>query len=63
MPLKEYIRFLDEQQPAADKIIVHDLDDTHLFIKPAKLEYVQTKVREWSDRVHFEAPKDTAGQH
>ena len=58
VPLKEYIRFLDESLPAAERFIVTDLDDTHLLIKPASLEYVQGKVAEFYNKIHFEPPKE-----
>lgn len=45
IPLKEYIRFLDESLAASDRFIISDLDDTHLFVKPSSLDYVQAKIK------------------
>jgi TFIIH basal transcription factor complex TTD-A subunit len=62
VPLKEYIRFLDESLPKAERFILQDLDDTHLFVKPASLDFVQAKVKEWVDKTHFEPPKEQQQQ-
>lgn len=45
MPLKEYIRFLDESLPASERFIISDLDDTHLFVKANSVAFVSAKIK------------------
>ena len=46
MPLKEFIRFLDEGLPAAERFIIQDVDDTHLFVRAEAVDFIQTRVKE-----------------
>lgn len=63
VPLKEYIRSLDEAAPAGDKFIIAELDDNNLFVKVAKAPFVQTKVKEFINSLHYTKPEvPMAGQ-
>ncbi|KAI3434764.1 hypothetical protein D9Q98_002824 [Chlorella vulgaris] len=53
--LIEFIRWLNESQLPAERFIINgSLDDTHLFIKESKVEFVQKKVDEWQQSLRFE---------
>lgn len=58
-PLKELIKSFDAKEEPANKFIISDLAGGALFIKADRLEYVQKKVKEYSDALHFEPKKET----
>ena len=57
-PVKEIIKAFDASEDASGKFIIADLPGGNLFIKTDKLEYVQKKVKEYSDKLHFEPQKE-----
>lgn len=42
IPVKEFLHWLDEQQ--ADKFIITDLDETHLFVHERSLPFIQEEL-------------------
>lgn len=55
--LKEFIRALDEAQPASERFIISDLGDRPaLFVREAYAEFVAQKVKEYLNKLHYEPP-------
>lgn len=42
IPVKEFLLWLDSQQ--ADKFIISDLDETHLFVRERSLPFLQAEL-------------------
>ncbi|KAL6769426.1 REX1S [Auxenochlorella protothecoides x Auxenochlorella symbiontica] len=62
VPLKEYIRSLDDAASAAEKFIIAELDDQNLFVKVARVEFVEAKVKQFVNALHFTKPEVAPGQ-
>ncbi|KAK2080318.1 hypothetical protein QBZ16_000171 [Prototheca wickerhamii] len=62
VPLKEYIRSLDEAAPPSEKFIIAELDDSNLFVKTAKAAFVEAKVKEFTNSLHYTKPEGIAGR-
>jgi len=58
IPLKEVIKAINEAEEPANRFIISDLPGGQLFIKSDLLEYVQKKVKEFSNALHFEHKKE-----
>jgi TFIIH basal transcription factor complex TTD-A subunit len=50
-PTKQFIKHLDETKPVDKKLILEDLDATHLLIKEKARDEIMRKVQEWMDEV------------
>lgn len=62
VPLKEYIRSLDETASHSEKFIIAELDDNNLFVKVARAEFVQEKVKEFTNSLHYTKPETAPGR-
>ena len=56
--MKEIIKSFDALEEGGNKFIIAEIGDRHLFVKTDKVEFVQKKVKEYSDALHFEPKKD-----
>jgi hypothetical protein len=54
VPIKVLIKSIDEKQPPSERFIVSELGDSHLFIKPSHADFVQRKVKEYLESLHFD---------
>lgn len=50
-PCKEFIKHLDASKSADKKIIIEDLDPTHLLVKGVSIEEILESVEQWNDEV------------
>lgn len=57
--LKEIVKSINEREDPADRFILADLQGGELFIKSDRLEYVQKKVKEYSNTLQFEPKKES----
>jgi TFIIH basal transcription factor complex TTD-A subunit len=44
--MKQFILFLDEKQPTGSKIVLKDLDATHVFVETKYVETIKNKIEE-----------------
>jgi TFIIH basal transcription factor complex TTD-A subunit len=44
--MKQFILFLDEKQPPGSKIVLKDLDATHVFVETKYVETIKSKIEE-----------------
>jgi TFIIH basal transcription factor complex TTD-A subunit len=55
IPTKQYIQYLNEQEPPDKKFILQDLDTTHLLIELKARDKIERKVEDWLDENIFSA--------
>ncbi|KAI8468041.1 MAG: TFIIH subunit TTDA/Tfb5 [Monoraphidium minutum] len=58
IPTKELLIHENSKAAPNNKFLISVLDDTHLFVKPDKVEFVQEKVREFNDRNVYQPPTE-----
>ncbi|EFX70423.1 hypothetical protein DAPPUDRAFT_328340 [Daphnia pulex] len=51
--MKQLLLHLDEKLPPDKKFILHDLDETHVFIASKHLEFLQSEIDCFMDSVSF----------
>lgn len=51
--MKQFLLHLDETLALGRKFIIHDLDESHLFISADILEVLQAKVDDLMDHISF----------
>ena len=51
--MKQFLLNLDDTGALGRKFILHDLDDTHLFIEAEILKTIQDKINELMDKMSF----------
>lgn len=44
--MKQFILFLDEKQPTGSKIVIKDLDATHVFVETKYVDTIKAKIEE-----------------
>jgi Transcription factor TFIIH complex subunit Tfb5 len=54
-PTKQYIQYLNEQEPPDKKFIVQELDTTHLLVELKARDKIERKVEDWLDENIFSA--------
>jgi len=52
-PTKQFIKHLDESKPVDKKLILEDLDATHLLVKEKAKDEIMRKVQAWMDENVF----------
>jgi TFIIH basal transcription factor complex TTD-A subunit len=57
IPAKVYIVSLNQQKEPSEKFILEDLDDTHLFVQPAVIEWLKTRLKEFQDQNTYQPPR------
>lgn len=55
VPTKQYIQYLNDKKPVDKKIILEDLDATHLLVKKNARDEIERKVEAWMDENVFSA--------
>jgi TFIIH basal transcription factor complex TTD-A subunit len=55
VPTKQYILYLNDQEPPDKKFILQDLDTTHLLVELKARDKIERKVEEWLDENIFSA--------
>lgn len=44
--MKQFILYLDDKQPAGSKIVLKDLDATHVFVDSAYVELIKNQIED-----------------
>lgn len=58
VPTKELLVYENNKAPASGKFIIQVLDDTRLFVKADRADYVRSKVQEFNERNVYQPPAD-----
>ena len=51
--MKQFLLHLDETKALGKNFVLHDLDDTHLFISSDSVTLLQERIDELMDKLHF----------
>lgn len=54
LQLKEIIKAINDVEQPSDRFIISDLKGNGLFIKTDRVEFVQKKVKEYSNKLRYE---------
>jgi len=60
-PIKTFIEALNDSLPQEERFIVSankTLDEKHLLIQRERVAFVQSKVKEFTDKNQYSAPRD-----
>ena len=60
-PIKTFIEALNDSLPQEERFIVSankTLDEKHLLIQRERVEFVQSKVKEFTDKNQYSTPRD-----
>ncbi|CAL6362879.1 unnamed protein product [Bathycoccus prasinos] len=60
-PIKTFIEALNDSLPQEERFIVSankTLDEKHLLIQRERVEFVQSKVKEFTDKNQYSAPRN-----
>lgn len=57
VPTKEYILNLNESKSTNDRFVILDLDDTHLFVQPTVVEWLEKQLKEFHDQNTYQPPR------
>lgn len=51
--MKQFILYLDEKQPAGSKLVLKDLDATHVFVDTKYVDFIKTKIDDLMEQVNY----------
>jgi len=51
--MKQFILYLDEKREAGSKIVLKDLDATHVFVETEHLEFIKEQIEDLMDEVNY----------
>lgn len=51
--MKQFILFLDEKQPIGSKIVLKDLDATHVFVESKYVDQIKTQIDDLMEQVNY----------
>lgn len=57
VPTKEFLINLNDSLPPSDNFIFCELDDTRLFIKPKRVEFVRQRLKAFYEQHTYQAPQ------
>ena len=57
--MKQFILFLDDKQPDGNRIVLKDLDATHLFIDEKYVDLIKNKIEDLMEQVNYAEPSQT----
>lgn len=51
--MKQFILFLDEKRPGGDKIVIKDLDSTHIFVESHSVRTIKEQIEDLMEQVNY----------
>lgn len=51
--MKQFILYLDDKQPAGSKLVLKDLDATHVFVESKYVELIKTQIDDLMEQVNY----------
>lgn len=61
VPTKEFILSLNDSKPTNERFVIHDLDDTHLFVQPTVVEWLEKRLKEFHEENTYQPPRREEG--
>ncbi|BDA42782.1 probable general transcription factor IIH subunit 5 [Coccomyxa sp. Obi] len=57
VPAKEFILSLNDSKPTNERFVILDLDDTHLFVQPTVVEWLEKRLKEFNEENTYQPPR------
>ena len=57
VPTKEFIISLNEGKPTNERFIIHDLDDTRLFVQPSVVNWLEQRLKQFNEENTYQPPR------
>ena len=51
--MKQFILHLDEKRPVGAKLVLKDLDATHVFVETQYVEYIKNEIEDLMEQVNY----------
>lgn len=51
--MKQFILYLDEQRPVGSKLVLKDLDATHVFVDSNQVEFIKKEIDDLMEKVNY----------
>lgn len=51
--MKQFILYLDEKQQAGSKIVLKDLDATHVFVETKYVDFIKNQIEDLMEQVNY----------
>lgn len=51
--MKQFILYLDEKQPVGSKLVLKDLDATHVFVESSYVDLIKTQIEDLMEQVNY----------
>lgn len=51
--MKQFILYLDDKQPIGSKLVLKDLDATHVFVESKYVELIKTQIDDLMEQVNY----------
>lgn len=51
--MKQFILYLDEKQPVGSKLVLKDLDATHVFVESKYVDLIKTQIEDLMEQVNY----------
>ena len=54
--MKQFILYLDEKRPLGSKLVLKDLDATHVFVDSKHVDFIKNQVEDLMEQVNYAEP-------
>lgn len=61
IPTKQFLVSLNDSLPPKEQFICLDLDDTRVFIRSKRADFVKAELKQWGDKHTYQAPQGRLG--
>lgn len=51
--MKQFILYLDEKRPIGSKLVLKDLDATHVFVESKFVDFIKTQIDDLMEQVNY----------
>lgn len=51
--MKQFILYLDEKQPIGSKLVLRDLDATHVFVESKYVDLIKSQIDDLMEQVNY----------
>lgn len=51
--MKQFILYLDEKRPSGSKLVLKDLDATHVFVESKCVDFIKTQIDDLMEQVNY----------
>lgn len=51
--MKQFILYLDDKRPIGSKLVLKDLDATHIFVDSKYVDFIKTQIEDLMEQVNY----------